>query len=431
MMELFPYQIEGSKFLSERRRALLFDAPGLGKTIQAVSAANAVGAGYVETVCPASVRSQWSHNLQTHLNPGAWHGACSYNHARDHGLPNEMNVLVLDELHYLKNTTSGRTQKMFGSLPFGQDGAIYPAEYIWGMTGTPSPTDPTDLYAPMLAIVPGSLTTRDGKTMDFWQFARKFCVMRDTGYGMKAVASKNLDELRDRLAPYMLRRTKKDVLDDWKEPMVGELWLDAGVAGDMLHKAELEPEARAVAEAFREGGFDALQQLAKVDQAGVARYRRYVGILKILPVVKWLAEQFESGMEKIIVIAIHREVLAGIAEKLLEEGITSVIYQGGMTEKQKDEAKNRFIKSEKKCVFLGQLIASGTGLDGLQHATGRMLFVEWSWLADDNYQALCRLDRIGQSEPVLGEFAAFERSLDGAIMKSAARRAKENKQLFG
>lgn len=427
----FEYQDVGSDFLAGRRRALLLDAPGVGKTAQAILAADKIEADILDTICPASVRKQWGGEHTRISEYDRAFSAYSYEHARDRGISRRPTAIVLDELHYCGNINSGRTVKILGHERYGTAGLIDRAEYVWGMTGTLMTRDPSVLFPAMHAIVPGSLKLNNGNTMDEWQFLRKFCVMYDSGRGMRVVNGKNIDELRDRLAPYMLRRSKKDVRKDWKEPVIAELWLDPGKAGDLLHKAELEPEARAVADAFKRGGFDALAQLADTDRTGVSRYRRYIGMLKILPVIEWLKDEFDGGLEKIVIVAVHREVLEGLQHKLAEQKIAGFLYYGGMTDTEKDKVVKAFISHGGKAAMLGQIEAMGTGVDGLQQATGRMLYVEWSWLDTTNKQTLDRLDRIGQEENVLGQFAAFEGSLDGAIMSVAARRAKNAEQLFG
>lgn len=426
----FDYQLTGIDFLSHRRRCLLLDDPGTGKTLQAVKAADKID-GDMDVICPASVVRQWGEAHARLSGISKTFNAYSYEKARDKGISKRPAILCLDEIHYLNNPNSGRTVAILGRERYGVDGHIFKAEYVWGLTGTWMTRDPSVLYQTMFAVIPGSLVLKNGNTMSYWQFMRKFCVMYDSGNGMRVVNSQNLDELRDRLAPFILRRTKADVRKDWKNPVTAELWLDPAEAGKSLDKAELEPEARCVAEAFKKGGFNALETFADTESTGVSRYRRYCGVLKIIPVVEWLLDQFDDGMKKIVIVCVHREVIEGIQVKLAENGIPAFIYYGGMTGKEKDAARDSFIAREDRAVLIGQIAAMGTGVDGLQKATGRMLFVEWSWIATENWQALDRLDRVGQEENVLGQFAAFEGSLDGAIMTVAARRAKDSKQLFG
>lgn len=429
-MTPFDYQLTGIDFLASRRRCLLLDDPGTGKTLQAIKAADKI-ADDMSVICPASVVTQWGKSHERLSGTSKAFNAYSYERARDKNISGRPTILCLDEIHYLNNPNSGRTVAILGRERYGVDGHIFKAEYVWGLTGTWMTRDPSVLYQTMFAVIPGSLVLKNGNTMSYWQFMKKFCVMYDSGSGMRVVNSQNLDELRDRLAPFILRRTKADVRKDWKEAITAELWLDPTAAGKALDKEELEPEARSIAEAFKKGGFNALEKFSDCDTTGVSRYRRYCGVLKVLPVVNWLLDQFDDGLKKIVVVCVHREVIEGIQTKLKENGIDAYIYYGGMSAGAKDANRDTFITHEGRAVLIGQIAAMGTGVDGLQKATGRMLFVEWSWIATDNWQALDRLDRVGQEENVLGQFAAFEGSLDGAIMTVAARRAKDSKQLFG
>ena len=434
MLDPFTYQNTGSDFLASRRRAMLLDDPGTGKTLQAIMAARKVGASHMDTLCPASVTNQWRGVYAENGDDEADFESFSYERARDKGVPFRQfppRVLAIDEIHYLNNANAGRTLSVFGREKYGAGSLICRYDYVWGMSGTWMTRDPSVLYPVMHALIPGSLfSKKTNQTMGEWQFMRRFCKMWDTGHGMKVTGSQNLDELRERLAPYYIRRTKADVRADWKKPMKAKLWLDSAKAEKLIAKADLEPEGQAVAEAFKRGGFDALAEFADTDRTGISRYRRYIGLLKVLPVVDWLLDEFDGGLQKIVIVCVHREVIETLAEKLQKEEIAAFVFYGGMTAKQKDAAKNAFIAYKGKAAMVVQIGAAGTGVDGLQRATGRMLFVEFSWVGADNDQCLDRLDRIGQEENVLAQFAAFEGSLDGAIMKVEARRSYDSFKLF-
>jgi SNF2 family DNA or RNA helicase len=51
-----PYQITGTAFLTSRRRALLADDAGLGKSMQMIAAANTIGARRILVIAPAIAR---------------------------------------------------------------------------------------------------------------------------------------------------------------------------------------------------------------------------------------------------------------------------------------------------------------------------------------------------------------------------------------
>lgn len=425
-IELFPYQEEGARWLSKRHRALLLDSPGLGKTIQGIKAAEYAGMDRLDVVCPASVRTQWLGVMEKNSTAEKQH-AYSYNHARDKGLPNRMGALVLDEMHALKGRNSGRTIALYGTQEYGTDGLIYNADRVWGMTGTPMPKDASDLYPMMLGMVPASLTRRDGRVMDFWSFMKRYTDYYNGSYGIVVKGHKNQDELRDRLDPYMLRRLKRDVMKDWKKPIVADIQFDVGPGLKALLAAEQEGEGALVARTVKRHGIEGLANIT--DHS--ATIRRYTGLLLIGPVTEWLADKLDNGEKKVVVVCFHREVMEGIQKGLKKRGYDSVMYRGGMTEAAKDLAKKTFIEAKRCAVMLLQIIAGGTGLDGLQKVASRMLLAEYSWIPTDNEQAIGRIDRIGQKNPVLVEFAGIAGSLHGKITAAFTRRASDNEEIFG
>ena len=111
---LRPYQIEGVKRIIELGRdVLLADEPGLGKTVQVAEVINRTRPAGVRVVCPASLRLNWARELEVWLTfrPAAVE-IMSYEavvSAKD-TLP-EVDLLVFEEAHYLKNPDAKRTRK--------------------------------------------------------------------------------------------------------------------------------------------------------------------------------------------------------------------------------------------------------------------------------------------------------------------------------
>lgn len=430
MLELFKFQEEGARWLSERRRALLCDEPGLGKTAQGLRAADYAGITNSGVTCPANIVKQWRKNhAEISLNPHGSIEVRSYESARDKGVGASA-VHHLDEFHYCKNPSAGRTLALLGRERYGADGAIFASDYVWCYSGTPSPRDPSGLFPIMWAVVPESLRLSDGRMLNRWQFMQKYCVMKSTRNGMIVLRGKNLAELADRLAPFMLRRLKKDVLKDWTKPVCADLWLDSGKAADALAKVEHSSEGQILADIFIKEGVDGLNEYADLDN-GISRLRRLTGLIKVPVFIEWIKDQVESGLTKIVIMCYHREVIEAVCTALEAEDLVAEKYWGGMSAKHQDAVKGRFIDNPRAFALVCQIDACGTGMDGVQHATGRMVFLEWSWIGDQNYQALCRLDRIGQKEPVLGQFIGLEGSLDASIMATASRRTAEGQTLFG
>ena len=144
-LKLFPHQQEGIRFAINRLRtnrgAMFGDVMGLGKTIEAIGTANAMGPARILVVCPASVLFTWRREiwkwqtlglpvlliqagLDTTINHGlvgwgvnGWY-IINYDILGDYpeiksGKP--WDLLILDESHKLKNLEAIRTQHVFGS----------------------------------------------------------------------------------------------------------------------------------------------------------------------------------------------------------------------------------------------------------------------------------------------------------------------------
>ena len=67
-MELFPFQKTGVEWLKSRRTALLADEQGLGKTVQAIVAADRLLARSMLVVCPAGVKLNWDREINLQQN---------------------------------------------------------------------------------------------------------------------------------------------------------------------------------------------------------------------------------------------------------------------------------------------------------------------------------------------------------------------------
>ena len=111
-------------------------------------------------------------------------------------------VLVLEEAHYCKSPGTKRYKVV--------DKLIRCSEYAWMLTATPVNNRIEDLYHIMNLLIPGIF----GTTSDFY---RKYCIRELKKVGWDAekrepkkvwqtVGYKNLDELREKLRPYMLKR---------------------------------------------------------------------------------------------------------------------------------------------------------------------------------------------------------------------------------
>ena len=78
-----------------------------------------------------------------------------------------------------------------------------------------------------------------------------------------------------------------------------------------------------------------------------------------------------------------------------------VDYYGKTSAKKKEENRRRFIEDPNCRVIILNIVSGGTGLDGLQKVCSRVIFFESDWTPAGNDQAIARVERMGQTSPVL------------------------------
>lgn len=425
----FPYQIEGSRFLAGKKRALLADDLGLGKTAQAIRACAEVTTCYdfsVGVVCPASLRENWYREFGRFWPTDVF---CpdlkveSYDKVRSGCWRDRyFDVIILDEAHYLKSRDSKRTEAILGPGCTGALGALIESvPYVFALTGTPTPNNSAELWPLLRALAPDLILGKNGKPMNYWQFAMKFCDVVDNGFGMQIKGNRNTEKLKEMIAPFYLRRRKQDVLQDLPSITFDTLPLTNEIAAKALRGVDQTPEAARIAECL-DGGIGDLSSISP----HVATWRRHTGIAKAPAVAEWLREWIDGGGDKIVVFAHHRDVLDHIAQSFAPGVLVSL--SGDTPPAARQAAIDAFQNNPGVKIFLGQIQAAGTGIT--LTAASEVLFAESSWVPSENTQAAARIHRIGQKNACLVRFATLAGSLDERIQMVAARKAREVAELF-
>ncbi len=424
MVDLFPYQVEGARFLATAptKGRLLADEPGLGKTAQAIAACDALEARdrCVLVICPASVRENWKREFARFSTRGTTPIVTSYDAASRGALCTEVppgekwDVLILDEAHYLKNRDAKRTKAIFGP-----GGLAERADYVLLLTGTPTPNHPAELWPALHALAPETILGKNGKPLPYHAFVSKYCKTRDNGFGIEIVGGKNLPELRERVAPFVLRRKKADVLKDLPPIRFAELPLSSEfkMPPDV---AALVPEVEA---ALEKDGVDGLKAIAQ----HVASLRRITGLAKVGPASAWIRDALDGGIEKLVVFAYHREVLQALCVDAARHNIGYACITGATTDRQSEV--DRFKNSGVCRVFFGQITAAGTGIN--LTSASHLVLLEQSWVPSDNEQAVMRIHRIGQNRACLVRVASLAGSIDERISRAVIRKLETLNALWG
>lgn len=406
-----PYQQAGIEFMVERPNVLLADPPGLGKTIEIAGTLNQLRSPRVLIVCPASLRLNWIQELQKWLSyaPESLE-VVSVDSVWRKGVFSRLvatsfDFMAVDEAQYIKEMDSKRSMACAALAAKSKRVVL--------MTGTPVKNRPRDAFHLLHILAPDIFP-------DYRQFALRYCASflqevrafdkKRNRYITKKVwndnGSSNLEELNDILrSTIMLRRSKEDALPQLPRKRRQLIEVEGAAKEVKAEKTAWEAVCASV------GYEEALRQMevgAGIAFTEMASKRKTVALSKIPFVVEHVSNLLDSG-EKVILFAHHRDVISGLSDGLKD--YSPVTYVGGMNEKQKDEAKRRFMEDDACRVFIGNIQAAGTGLTLTVSST--VVFAEMSYCPSDMEQCEDRACRIGQTAAsVLVQHIVLAGSLD-------------------
>lgn len=424
-LQLRPYQEDGVRFLLDdisgnRYHKLLADDMGLGKTVQVVGAMNEIDCQQALIICPATVKIHWARTIakfrtrpqrifvvngsKAEIPPGTTVVIANYEillkqpilrQIKAKGEQHGYTMVVLDEAHYLKGIDTQRTKTVLGAKSF-----LHQSRYKICLTGTPIINRPEEFYPLLYALAPSVIDPHRS-----WDaFTRYFCnahrqricnncsypvgkdaemctqcgCRRHSEYGMNTKGSSNEAELAERLKSFMLRRTIDQVESQLPDVVETIIELDC-------------------------------RPPAETDFHPIATVRRLLAIEKIPEAGRFITDLLHD-IDKLVVFAYHRDVIDGLTEKL--QAFNPVKCYGGMTSDQKQESIDAFVNDPLTRLFIGQTMAGGTGVDGLQHVCNHVCHIEIDWAPGIMDQANGRLRRIGQSHTVFAYYLVVPDSLD-------------------
>ena len=403
--ELRDYQEDGFRWMSRLAAwgagAVLADDMGLGKTVQTIAVlASRAALGPQLVVVPASVLLNWRDEL-TRFAPGL--KQVILNLAGDRAdvlkkakagtvvvttygiLTSEVETLaektwttaVFDEAHNVKN----KETKSFKAA------AEVKADFRIMLTGTPLQNHLAEIWALFEIAVPGLLGS-------FNRFTDRFVlpIERDKDREQQRL-------LKRLVSPFILRRTKTDVLNELPEKT------------EMTVKVELSAEEKALYEELREetqvslengeiNAMQALTSLMRLRQAACSA--ELIDPALSIPSSKTqaflkLADELIENRHRALVFSQFTSHLALIRRALDEKGIKYLYLDGSMSPTQRMKLVEAFENGDMP-LFLISLKAGGTGLN--LTAADYVIHMDPWWNPAIEDQASDRAYRIGQDRPV-------------------------------
>lgn len=402
------------------------DPPGVGKTIQTIAFMNHKKIDSCLVFAPASLLINWKRELSAwHLNPELRveifnpktfdplnpPDVLLASYAYGSKLPAIKQILrwgkyrltVLDECHYLRTSRSQRTKYILA-----KNGIISRSEFNIALSGTPLVNKPMELYPIIKALCPeaiGQMTRHD--------FGMEFCEGWLAPWGWDYKGASNLKLLGQMLrSHFMLRRPKKDLLPLLPKRFPPNIvYIDAKTGDQSYSHLSLDSISKRV------GSPDFIE---------IARVRHEIGVAKIKASALYIANQLESGHEKIVVFAHHKKVIEEL--KVLLEGFGAVSITGETNAIARDNAVQSFQNDPQKRVIILSIEAASIGLT--LTAASYVIFVESSWVPGVNEQAINRVERIGQTRGVQVDYLTTPKSLDERILKALLTKQESFDEVF-
>lgn len=422
-LSYMPFQRAGIAYAMAHPATLIADEMGLGKTIQAIGLVNAnEKIKNIVVICPASLKLMWLREMERWLTRPMTVAIAPEdadvvitNYEQLHKLPvRKVDVLIVDEAHYLKNPKTKRT-KAVRAWAKAANRRLF-------LTGTPILNRPIELHSIVDMLDPGN--------WPFWPFAKRYCAAYQGRFGWDMTGASNLAELQERLrSTIMVRRLKRDVLTELPPKRRQIIEVEVGMAASAVGAeaaaerrwAEARAEASLTAEVAEELGDEAayeaaVRRLSDLDQVIFEEMSglRHDTALAKAPAVADHVELLLASVPKVVVMAHHHDVIDLIQDRLAAYGAVSLTGRDNQDTRQ--DAVDRFQADPEVRVFVGSIQAAGVGIT--LTAASVVVFAELDWVPGNMSQAEDRLHRIGQTESVLVQHLVIDDSMDARLAKT-------------
>ncbi len=440
-LQLMPHQAQVvAAAAAGHRTFLLADEPGLGKTAQALLAAQAANAYPLLVVVPNVVKTNWAREvgLWTPNRPATViHGngdtidgfadivIVNYEVLDRHvGWIGDLGFrgMVVDEAHFIKNKSSQRSQHVLELSERIQ--ARIPHPLLMALTGTPLINDIEDFAA-------------------IWQFLGWIDDTKPRGELMEALEATGLTPENTGFYPAargcvvdlgIVRRRKVDVAADIPARRIADLPVELDdQAGRSIREAERDLARRLVSQyetalARRRSGpavegidHELVRRIAtrerkatasKKNDENVFSMMRRIGQAKAGLAADYAAQLARSA-GKVVFFAKHIDVMDVAEETFAKRGIRFSSIRGDQTSTARQKQIDAFVNDPDVHIAVCSLTAAGVGVN-LQVASNIVL-AELSWTDAEQTQAIDRSHRIGQTEPVTAWRIIAAQTIDAKI----------------
>jgi superfamily II DNA or RNA helicase len=422
--ELLPYQLDGVAFAAGAGRAILADDMGLGKTIQGIGVAELLSQHAsitkVLVICPASLKSQWRIEIKrfsirscrlilgsaqdrpAQYDSDSFFTVCNYEQVLRDFLSIERirwDLIILDEGQRIKNWEA-KTSRVTKALK---------SPFALVLSGTPLENRIDELFSVVEFI-------DDRRLGPAFRFFNRHRVVDEKG---KLLGYKNLDELRDKLKPIMLRRTRKQVVKDLP-PRTNQI-LRIPPTEEQL---ELQKGHRLIVQTIIQKRYLTEMDLLRLQKALLMCRmcanstflvdKQPPGYSSKLAELSQLLGQLMAEEDRKVVLFSEWTTMLNLIEPILEQQkLNYVRLDGSVPQKKRQGLIHRF-QNDPACRLFITTNAGSTGLN-LQ-AANTVINVDLPWNPAVLEQRIGRAHRMGQKRPVQVYLLVTENTLEENLL---------------
>lgn len=416
--ELYPFQIEAVNKLAPLPKCGLWLDMGCGKTIVSiVIALYKMITGEVQqcvVLMPPILLTNWSRTLSaikgtTHTvyrgTPKAradmtlnqqftlmsYQIFCKDYDRLHYDIPVHKSLLICDESTMVKNVGT-ITYKRVRDWALNSNLAL--------LSGSPL-SSPADGYAPIKLISPATYR-------NLAQYERIHVEERD--FFDNPTKWTNLDLLQENLLINSVRVLKTDVLKDLPPVTYTPIYYDLDPHHAKTYRRLCDEQILKFADGTKLDATGASALFHALQQIPMNREYFTQEEGKVSAGVELIEETLsELGQGKLVVFTAYRMTNRLLVEKLKPYGVVAVY--GEVSAAQKQAAVDQFVEDPSCRVILLQIRAGGYGIDRLQSVCNNILFAEMPLVPAHFHQAVARLWRVGQNDPVNARIAIADKSI--------------------
>ncbi len=422
--ELLPYQLDGVAFAAGAGRAILADDMGLGKTIQGIGVAELLhrqaSISKVLVICPASLKSQWRLEIKRFGNrdcqlilgsakdrPAQYDNdrfftICNYEQVLRDFLSIERvrwDLIILDEGQRIKNWEA-KTSRVIKALK---------SPFALVLSGTPLENRIDELFSVVEFI-------DDRRLGPAFRFFNRHRVVDEKG---RLLGYKNLDQLRKKLEPIMLRRTRKAVIKDLP-PRTNQI-LRIPPTEEQL---ELQKGHRQIIQTIIQKRYLTEMDLLRLQKALLMCRmcanstflvdKQPPGYSSKLAELDQLLDRLMAEEDRKVVLFSEWTTMLNLIEPILEKlQLNYVRLDGSVPQKKRQGLMHQF-QRDPECRLFITTNAGSTGLN-LQ-AANTVINVDLPWNPAVLEQRIGRAHRMGQKRPVQVYLLVTENTLEENLL---------------